>query len=182
MNSLTIRDETKHGLLKFCTAELLTKVFSDVGEDCITVDNHNLCDDVWDITGLVKCDREDLLDRLKVIYVFCQLGGRLKYDGKEIAYQSLFWVLQTNKPNAVLLFWIHNVANGIVPVYDVGDIIIPKIMPRFVCMPTLGRVFQIHKWQNGEYVGMDEYYPTRELCEKRADELNEDFETNEQES
>lgn len=179
MNSLTIKNKTRQGLLRFCTIELLEKVFSNVDKNNITLDNNNVCTDVWDITDVVKCGSEDLLDNLKVIYVFCRLGGILKYDGEETAYQSLFRLLQTNEPNIVLLFWINNEANGNMPVYDIGELEVPKIMPRFVCMPLSERAFQIHKWQNGEYVGMKEYYPTRELCEKRADELNKEFEANE---
>ena len=166
MDKLVIKSKTKQRLSQFCTSELLESVFSRVNN--ITVDVTNLCKNIWDVTNLVHAKHDDLLDNLKVILVFYELGGTLIYEGNEVWYPLLFRLINKNEPNAVLLYWAHNEANEVKPFYGIGEIEIPRIMPRFICTEISENAFQVERWQQGEYVAMDEeIFPSRELCEER---------------
>ena len=49
-------------------------------------------------------------------------------------------------------------------------------MPLFVCTENSENTFQVERWQRGEYVSMEkEIYPSRELCEKRVQDLIQEF-------
>lgn len=179
MDKLIIKDKTRQSLLQNCTAELIESVFSHVGVNNITVDKTNMCKNTWEITQLLQVEHEELLDNLKVIYVFYNLGGTLIYDGKDTPYPVLFRLIDKNEPNAVSLYWAHNEANDVKPIYDIGEVEIPKIMPRFVCAQTGENVFQVEKWVKGKYVLLDGYYLSKDACEKVVQELNQEFEANE---
>ena len=174
MDELVIKSRTKQRLLQFCTFELIESVFSRV--NYIKVDETNLCKNTWVVTDLVHAKHGELLDNLKVILVFYKLGGTLIYEGNETPYPVLFRMINKNEPNAVLLYWAHNEANGVKPVYGMGEIEIPRIMPLFVCTEISENTFQVERWQRGEYVSMEEeIYPFRELCEKRVQDLIQEF-------
>ena len=179
MDKLVIRDKTRQGLLQYCTVDLIERVFSHVGANNITVDKSNMCKNMWEITHLLQVEHEELLDNLKVIYVFYKLGGTLIYEGRETQYPVLFRLIDKNEPNAVLLYWAHNEANDVKPIYDKGEIEIPKIMPRYVCTKVLDDLFFIEKWVKGKYVTMKGGYTSREACEKEVQELNQKYEANE---
>ena len=165
-------------MLQFCTPELLDCVFSHVGYDNIIVDNKNLSKNTWEITDLIQAEQEELLDNLKVIFVFVELGGVLINEGKEVPYSTLFFLINKNEPNIVLQYWLNNELNDVKPLYNLGEIEIPEIMPRFICTPISDNAFLVEQWHKGVYVSMKEIYPTRELCEKRVQELNEIFDAN----
>ena len=179
MGNLTIKDKTKQDLLKHCTPELLSKVFSCVGLDNMVIDSQNLCDNIWDITDIVKLEDKIVLDNLKVIYVFNKLGGTLIYENKEVAYQVLFRLLNRNEPNNVMFYWIHTDSNDMIPIYDIGELVVPEIMPRYVCKKISDQAFQIEKLVKGEYVGINDFYPTEELCKQRVKELIEEYKADE---
>ena len=179
MDKLIIKHKTIQSLLQHCTAELLESVFSHVGANNITVDNTNKYKDTWEIKHILQAEHEELLDNLKVIYVFYKLGGTLIYEGKETPYPVLFRLIDKNEPNAVMLYWAHNEANDVKPIYDKGEFEIPKIVPRYVCTKVLDNLFFVEKWVNGKYVTLKGGYASREACEKEVQELNQRFEANE---
>lgn len=165
---------------KYCTPELLSCVFGSIGTDNITVLAKAMDEEqYWDITDLLEFNDSDVLDILKVVYVFSKLTDTLnniKYKGKLVPYSVLFRLLNRNEPNMVLCYWVHNEANEVVPVYDVGEIEIPKIMPPYTYTQLSNNLFQVEKWHKGKYVPMQEIYPTKELCQERVDELNDKLE------
>ena len=179
MDKLLIKNKTKQGLLQHCTVELIECVFSHIGANNITIDKTDMCKNTWEITHLLQVEHEELLDNLKVIFVFYKLGGTLVYEGKETPYPTLFRLIDKNEPNAVLLYWAHNEANDVKPIYDKGEFEIPKIMPRYICTKVLDDLYFVEKWVKGGYVTLKEKYTTKEACEKVVQELNQKFEANE---
>lgn len=179
MGKLIIKEKTIQGLSQYCTDELIQCVFSHINTNDKLVDKTNLCKNTWEITSLLQANQKDLLDSLKVIYVFSKLDGTLIYEGNEVPYQSLSSLINKMEPYDIMLYWGNNNANGIQPIYDIGEIEIPQIMPRFVCTQLSDNVFEIEKWVNGEYIPLKGAYTSREACEKVVRDLNQEFESNE---
>ena len=179
MSTLRVKRSTLAEMHKYCTSELLSRIFSDIGSNNIAVlDNNDDRDELWDITDFMNVEHSDLLDRLKVIYVFAKISDSLdylKYGEEYVPYQVLFRILNRTEPNTVLLYWLHNEANDVIPIYDVGEIEIPRIMPRYTCTQIASNLFRVEKWCKGEYVSTREVYPTKELCQDRVDELNREY-------
>lgn len=127
MDSLLIKKSTRQRLFRHCTPRLLEAVFGEFGYENIAVDNHNTCNDVWEIGDFIYTSYPDkLLDRLKVIFVFSCIGGTLRFDGHDIAYGVLFKLLRRNEPDMVLSFWTMNKLNGVETVFDVGELVMPE--------------------------------------------------------
>lgn len=179
MSTLRVKRTTLNEMHKHCTSELLSRIFSVIGSDNIVVLDKNDDDgELWDITDFMDAERCDLLDRLKVIYVFTKISDsihNLKYGEDHVPYQVLFRILKKTEPNTVLLYWRNNEANDVLPIYDVGEIEIPRIMPRYTCTQVASNLFRVDKWYKGEYVPTPEIYPTKELCQDRVDELNREY-------
>lgn len=65
-------------------------------------------------------------------------------------------------------YWYNNEANGVLPVYDLGEIIVPPILPRFVATEQTD-CWIIEKLQFGEYVVMEkEHHNNQTDAEDRA--------------
>ncbi len=131
MDTLLIKNHTRQRLYRHCTPQLLEAVFCEFGYENIAVDNHDACDDVWEIGDFVYTSYPDkLLDRLKVIFVFSCIGGTLRFDGHDIAFSVLFKLLRRNEPGMVLSFWTQNKLNGFETVFDVGELAMPDAPDR----------------------------------------------------
>ncbi|MGM9769041.1 MAG: hypothetical protein ACI3Z0_11410 [Candidatus Cryptobacteroides sp.] len=136
---MKIRPQLYSELKKYCTTALLSKL-SDV-----ILDNDNI--DEWEISSLL----EDF-EMMKIAYVFEQLGGTLLYKGVPSQYVIITLGKSDNISNDIRLFWIHNNANGILPIYDIGTICVPPIMPKFVSTPKEDGTFVIEHLTNGVYI------------------------------
>ncbi len=130
MDTLLIKKSTRQLLYRHCTPRLLEAVFGEFGYENIAVDNHNACNDVWEIGDFIYTSYPDkLLDRLKVIFVFSCIGGTLRFDGHDIAFGVLFKLLRCSEPNMVLSFWTQNKLNGVETMFDVGELVMPEAPP-----------------------------------------------------
>ena len=176
MRNLSIRRNTLQKLHCFCTIELLQNVFKDFGEDNITIDEKNKINDSCDLGDFLYVEHLQLLDRLKVLYVFSYLGGQIFLQSKSTPYQTLFRLLNCDEPNVVFNYWLNNLYNDEIPVFGVGELNIPKVMPRFVCTEVSDEVYCVEKWIKGKYIMMKERYFNKELCEQRVQELNDKYE------
>lgn len=173
MDSLFIKKKSYQKLQKYCTSSLLDHVLDDLGN--YNIDTTNSCEDNWCISSFLDVEHLQLLDRLKVIYVFSVIGGNIVYQDEVIPYQVLFRKINCDEPNIVLRYWLHNLYNDLIPTFDIGELYIPKVMPRFVCLKETDNLYRIEKWYKGEYILLNETYPIKELCEARVKELNDDY-------
>ena len=72
-------------------------------------------------------------------------------------------------------FWTNNCANGVMPIYDIGGIQVPNILPRFAIEECPKGKFVILKLCKGKYIQLKgEIYSTEKYARQRADELNKD--------
>ena len=177
MNKLQIKRNTFLLLSSYCSHELIQVVFSDLGEDGIEIDDSNSIDNIWEITEFINVENTKLIDRLKVIFTFYYLGGTLIYKDDKVPYESLFRLLNKTECNTILLYWQHNIFNDIVPYFTIGEIVIPKIMPRYVCTKISDNSYIVEKWNKGEYVFTKYIYPTEQLCRDKVNELNREFDS-----
>ena len=84
MVKLWIKRGTLSELSSFCTPVLLIKVFKGLGENNIVIDETDKNEDIWNVDTFLKTYHIELLDRLKVVFVFYYLGGQLKYNNETI--------------------------------------------------------------------------------------------------
>lgn len=136
---MKIRPQLYSELKKYCTAPLLSRL-SDISIDDDTIDE-------WEISSLL----EDI-EMMKIGYVFEQLGGTLLYKGVASQYKIITQGESDNISNDIRLFWIRNNENGILPIYDIGTICVPPLMPKFVSTPKEDGTFVIERLTNGVYI------------------------------
>ena len=176
MDKLTIKKSTLSSMYRYCTASLIKNVFDNFESENMIIDKTNKTDDFWEFNVIPSIGHIQLLNKLKVVYVFAFLGGNIVLNGNVIPYQSLFRILNCNEPNIVLRYWVNNIYNDIVPVFDLGEIEIPPIMPRYILLQIANNDFRIEKWEKGYYILMPEIFFSKELCEQRIQQLNDEYE------
>lgn len=113
-------------LREHCTPELLSYIKNIHIEDASSNE--------WDVTGLIEAN-DHLYEILKIIYAFEKLDGSLIYKGKKEIFPII--IRHLNNPDflGISLFWEHNEINGDIPIFDIGELEIPKIMPKFSAIP-----------------------------------------------
>ena len=95
----------------------------------------NGADDKWDITEIVERaiagkDNPALFhEQMKVAYVFEKLGGTILYEKKPEQYVILAKRSADFFLEKIRLYWIHNEANDVVPIYGLGNLIVPPVLP-----------------------------------------------------
>lgn len=152
-------------LLQHCTEELLSII-----NDLIIVDNEEN-EDEWEITELLSSNISTL-EIMKIAFVFTQCGGNLLYNGNITQFAVIIRMLDDIHLTDITTYWYNNEANGVLPVYNLGEIIVPPILPTFVATEQTD-CWVIEKLQFGEYVVMDkEHYNNQTDAEDRARYLN----------
>lgn len=155
-------------LRKHCTAELL-ECINDIR---VASENNN----VWDITQIIDEENRPY-EQMKVVCTFEKLGGTLLYRGSNEQYVTLAIRLinriNDTAFNDILLYWIHNEANGVSPIYDIGASDVPPILPEYVSTQQEDGSFVIEKLRCGKYIALpDEVYWTEDDAKERAKQLN----------
>ena len=159
MNTLT-------NLMKYCTSKLLETVFTD-----LSINNADSLSAI-DISHYIK--HKDLKEIMKVLYVYEKIGGNLYYKQNTVPFSVIIRDIRLIELTEITQYWVNSCANGMMPIYDLGEICIPDIMPKYVATEMVNG-WGIEKLLNGNYVVMDlELYPTKEIAEQRAEELNAD--------
>ena len=178
---LTLRKSTLNKIRRHCSNELIEKVFSDYGLKNITIDEKNTINDKWEVTNYLDDETLPFVEKCKVLLSFARAFGVIVYNGYELPIEALCSVLCKNKlslglqMNKVLTAWLHNEINDVCPFFEYGELTIPQLMDRYICTQISDTAFQVEKWKKGEYVPINEIYPTKEQCEARVDELNEEY-------
>lgn len=157
---------TKHRFLsQHCTEKLL----SVIPNMSISEDNNN--ENEWEISELLSSNISTL-EIMKIAFVFTQCGGNLLYNGNISQFAVIIRMLNDIHLTDITTYWYNNQANGVLPVYDLGEIIIPPILPKFVATEHTD-CWIIEKLQFGEYVVMEkERYYNQTDAEERARYLN----------
>ena len=172
---LQIKRDTFTKLNNYCTPELIETLFDDLGIENVFIDETNSCDDIWDVTSIIKQD-SNLLEKAKLICVFDRLSGKNIYNGRGTHYTDLCRLLNKNEFEKVSLYWEQSTSNGVIPVLSLGDITIPKSLPHFTIKELPSGFFIIERLINGQWCEMSvEKYPTSELARQRANELEDDY-------
>jgi hypothetical protein len=174
MDKLQIRRKTFRRLCSFCSLDLLKSVFDSFGRENIEIDESNQCEDVWDVTEYLNNEVIPFIDKMKVLRTFDQLLGIIVYRGKPTQYSVLCSILKRKECYTVLLYWMHTELNGLVPYFNRGDIIVPKVMPKFICRQEIEGTYIIEKLCKGEYVPTEMRFTSKEECESVANNLNEE--------
>lgn len=146
---------------KHCTSELL----SYVGNISIRNDAENQ----WDITELIDAD-DNLYEILKILYVFEKFGGSLMYKGEIEIFPVIIRNLNNPKFLGIHLFWECNEINGDVPIFDIGELEIPKIMPKFSAIPFEDGFYYIEKREGNKRVRLEneKFFTFQEAKDKAA--------------
>lgn len=157
---------TKHRFLsQHCTEELL----SVIPNMRILENSYN--EDEWEITELLSSNISTI-EIMKIAFVFTQCGGNLLYNGNITQFAVIIRMLDDIHLTDITTYWYNNEANGVLPVYDLGEIIVPPILPTFVATEHTD-CWVIEKLQFGEYVVMEnEHYNNQTDAEDRARYLN----------
>ena len=151
-------------LRKHCTTELLSLVRGIEVKD----DGEN----TWDITSIIN-DEVNPSMQLRVAYAFEQLGGVLIYNGKSTQFVIVTKEIDESICNGIRLFWIHNEANGVMPIYDTKRIIVPSILPKYTCRPDDDGSFVVEKLVFGKYEPINgERYLIEQFAKDRMSQLN----------
>ena len=109
---------------------------------------------------------------MKLICCFEIVGGIIMYKGEFRPYVNLCKMLGANDFWNYKLYWINSQINGINPIYDIGEIHVPKILPKYTTEEQKDG-FHIVQLYKGEYIPLKgELYPTIEIAKQRAEELN----------
>lgn len=155
-------------LLQHCTSELLTYVFgntnieSEISTNIIHIEN---CINK-------KCN---LVDVMKVLYVFEKYGGNLYYHNEPSEFPVIIREIGDVELTKITLFWVNNECNGVVPIFEKGDIIVPEVLPIFI-VTQQPKGWCIEKLIKGEYhIMKNEFYPTEEIAKARAKEQNQNI-------
>ena len=153
-----------------CTVQLIERV--GVAPD-------NRSDDTWDITEIVEKaivgqnNPDPFHEQMKIAYVFEKLGGTLLYEKKPEQYVNLAIRAADCFLEKIRLYWIHNEANDVVPIYDFGNLIVPQILPLYSSRPNEDGKYVVERLVRGQYVEIpNEVYPTAEDAMERAKQLN----------
>ena len=130
-----------------CTAQLMERV---------GVAPENGAEDTWDITEIVEKaiagqDNPALFhEQMKVAYVFEKLGGTILYEKKPEQYVILAKRTADSFLEKIRLYWIHNEANDVVPIYGLGNLIVPPVLPRHAVTEIAENEFIIEKLNKGQ--------------------------------
>ena len=148
-----------------CTDELCA-VLLNVG---ITVSDFD--GNEWDVSEAL--DKESSKDEImKLICCFESVGGIIMYKGDFSPYVNLCKMLGVNNYWNYRLYWIHSEANGMFPIYDIGEIQVPKILPKYATEEGTDG-FRVVRLYKGAYIPLKgELYPTIEIAKQRAEQLN----------
>ena len=174
MDKLQIKRETLHELCSFCSLDLINRVFDSFGRNNIKIDDSNQCEDVWDATEYLNNDVIPFIDKMKVLRVFDQLLGMIVYQGEPTQYSVLCSVLNREECNTVLLYWLNTESNGDTPHFDLGDVIVPQLLPKFVCTQDIDGTYVVERLYKGEYVQTDMRFTVKEDCDSMVERLNEE--------
>src|SRR5574344_1148273 len=112
-------------LRKHCTSELLTYVLK----------NTNIKSEIpTNIIHLENCINEkcNLMDVMKVLYVFEKYGGNLYYHDKLSQFAIIIREIGDIELTKITQFWVNNECNGDIPIFEKGDILVPNVLPVFV--------------------------------------------------
>lgn len=148
-----------------CTGELYTMLLYSG----ITISDSE--GNEWEVSEIL--DKELPIDEMmKLICCFEIVGGIIMYKGEFTPYVNLCKMLGTNDFWNYKLYWINSEINGINPIYDIGKIRVPKILPKYATEEQKDG-FHIVRLYKGEYTPLKgELYPTIEIAKQRAEELN----------
>ena len=69
---------------------------------------------------------------------------------------------------------MHTELNGLVPYFNRGNIVVPEVMPRYICRQEIEGTYIIEKLYKGEYVPTKMRFTVKEECESMANKLNEE--------
>jgi hypothetical protein len=156
---------TKHRFLsQHCTEELLSVI------PVMSISENDEYEDELEITELL-CQNISTFELMKIAFVFTQCGGILMYNGNITQFAVVIRMLDDVRLMDITTYWYNNEANGILPVYDLGEIIVPPILPRFVATQQTDS-WIIEKLQFGEYVETHERFNSQTDAEERARYLN----------
>lgn len=152
-------------LQQHCTDELCT-VLLNAG---ITISDSE--GEEWEVSEIL--DKDFSIDEImKLICCFSNVGGIIMYNGEFTPYAILCKILGVNDFWNYKLYWIHSEANGMIPIYDIGKIGVPKILPKYATEEQ-DDGFHIVRLYKGEYIPLKgEIYPTIEIAKQRTEELN----------
>ena len=152
-----------HFVSQHCTYELLSLIDLSIAD---------IEDDVWNVEDLLS-ENVAIFDVLKILFVFEKSGGVLVQNNKQVSFSVLLRDLDNIQFTSITSFWYNNEANGVIPVYDLGVIKVPDILPTFVATQQESGFWCIERLFRGEYMPLkNEKYLLEEIAKDRVAELN----------
>lgn len=150
-------------LCQYCTNELLSLVNW-------TDDDTN--ESSWNVDDFLQ-EEIHTFDMLKMLFVFEKCGGTLLKENEYINFAVLLRTIGNIQYTKITTYWYNNEANGVTPVYDVGELEVPRILPKYVATPQINGMWCVEILHNGSYIPLSgEIYLFENLAKDRALELN----------
>lgn len=163
-------------VLKHCTTSLINAVFNQNDSEF-----ENICiNDLWDIDEYIKKDDNTIsFDAIKVMFVFDKGGCTLRYQGKRINYSTLIKEMGGIQTDSISSFWLNNIANGVTPKFDVGEIVVPEVLPIYSHIQNEQGQWTIGVLNEGKYTprAREGVFNSMEDAKERAHYLNMDIYT-----
>ena len=152
-----------HFISQHCTYELLSLV-----EISIEDEEEN----IWNIEDFLR-ENVSVFDILKILFVFEKSGGFIFKNNQPIAFAILLRDLDNIQYTSITDYWYNNEANGVLPIYNIGEIVVPVILPIFVATQQETGFWCIERLFRGEYRPLrNEIYSQKHIAKSRAEELN----------
>lgn len=153
-------------LCRYCTNELLS---------LINWVNDSINENSWNVDDFLS-EETCTFDMLKILFVYEKCGGVLLKEDECIHFAVLLRTIGNPQYTSITTFWYNNEANDVVPVYDLGGLEVPMILPRYVATPQEDGMWCVEKLIKGNYSPLrDELYRSETLAKDRATELNKEY-------
>lgn len=172
MDRLNIKRKTLLKLEGICSSRLLSEVFDSLGQENILIDEGNRTEDKWKIDNFLSNENCPFIEKMKVLYAFEALYGEIIFKGRQVFYTVLTGLLNNRiECHIVRHYWQCTVANGIMPHFDLGEIIIPKPTDKYIRTKLDDTTFVIEKFDGKDYIPTEWIFQNKEDCDAKIEEL-----------
>jgi hypothetical protein len=172
MKQIVIKRENLTKLYTMCSSELIKYVFDAFKSygGKIIVDEKNQENDIWELEIFHNDTVCNKLEAMKVMSAFAQ-NGMFSVNGKLMFFEGIVLTENHKEGSLVNQMWYNCKYNGLIPYFNLNELKIPQIMPRYTYTKISEICYRIDRWDKDKYIPTDQYFPTLEMCQNQIEEL-----------
>lgn len=172
MKRIVIKRQSFTKLCTVCSLELIDYVFGAFKSfgGIIVVDEENQEDDIWELENFHNETTHDKLEIMKVMSSFGQYG-MFNLNGRLMFFDGVVLMSNHKEGRLVMKAWYNYRCNGMTPYFNMGELKIPRLMPRYTYTQISDVCFRIDRWEKNKYIPTKLYFPTLDDCLSQIDEL-----------